>query len=58
MSRLSDVIELSENSIVEQNSEALDTIANYSAELATFVEDFDVTINDTVSTIKVYHKDS
>ena len=48
-SLLSDAIVLSENNVDEQNSEALRTIANYSAELATFVDDSDIIINNTVS---------
>ena len=49
MSRLSQVIEQSENSTVEQNSVVLSTVANYSAELALFVDDSDVILNETVS---------
>ena len=46
---LSQVIEQSENSIVEQNSQVLSTVANYVTELAMFVNDSMVVINETVS---------
>ena len=45
----SQVIELSENNIVEQTSEVLNTVANYITELATFVNSSMVVINETVS---------
>ena len=48
VSRLSQAIELSETNTIEQNSEVLNSVANYSAELATFVEDTNVILNDTV----------
>lgn len=48
-SRLSDVIELSENDEGEQTSASLNLVADYAAELAMFVEESDVIINDTVS---------
>ena len=43
------IIEQSENSTVDQNSEVLGTVADYSTELAMFVGDSNVVINDTVS---------
>ena len=46
---LSQVIEQSENSIVEQNSQVLSTVASYVTELATFVNNSMVEINVTVS---------
>ena len=46
---LSQVIEQSENSIVEQNSQVLSTVANYVTELAMFVNDSMVVINETVN---------
>ena len=46
---LSQVIEQSENSTVEQNSEVLGAVANYFMNVATFVSDSNVTINITVS---------
>ena len=48
---LSQIIEQSENSTVDQNSGVLSTVADYSAELAMFVGDSNVIINDTVSYI-------
>ena len=49
VSSLSTIIEQSESSTTEQNSEVLDTVANYTAELASFVDDSNVIINNTVS---------
>ena len=49
MSVLAQIIEQSENNTIEQNNEVLNTIADYSTELATFVGDSDMNINDTVS---------
>lgn len=46
---LAQVIEQSERSVVEQNSEVLDTVANYITELAKFVNNSMVIINNTVS---------
>ena len=46
---LSQVIERSENSIIEQNSEVLGAAANYFMNVATFVSNSYVTINITVS---------
>ena len=46
---LSQIIEQSENSIVEQNSQVLNTVANYITELAMFVNSSMVEINITVS---------
>ena len=46
---LSQVIQQSENSIVEQNSQVLSTVASYITELAMFVNDSMVEINITVS---------
>ena len=43
------VIEQSESNTVEQNSEVLSTIADYSMELAVFAGDSNVNINNTVS---------
>lgn len=45
---LSQVVEQSEGSIVEQNSQVLSTVANYVTELATFVNSSMVEINITV----------
>lgn len=45
---LSQVIEQSENSIVEQNSQVLNTVASYITELATFVNNSMTEINETV----------
>lgn len=42
------IIEQTENSQVEQNSEVLNTAAQYLDELATFVNETMITINDTV----------
>ena len=49
VSVLAQAIERSENSTVEQNREVLDTVADYSAELATFISNSDISINNTVS---------
>ena len=49
VSMLSQVIETSENSQADQNSEVLSTVANYFTEVATFVNSSMVTINNTVS---------
>ena len=46
---LSQIIEQSENSIVEQNSQVLNTVASYITELAMFVNSSMVEINITVS---------
>ena len=51
VSSLSTIIGQSESSTTEQNSEVLDTVANYTAELASFVDDSNVIINNTVSII-------
>ena len=48
MAMLSQVIEQSENSIVEQNSQVLNTVASYITGLAIFVNDSMVEINQTV----------
>ena len=48
-SRLSDVIELSEGNEDEQTSESLNIVADYAAELAMFVDESEVIINNTVS---------
>ena len=49
MSNLSTIIELSETNANEQNGRVLDTVANYTTKLASFVDDSNVIINDTVS---------
>ena len=49
MSNLSTIIELSETNTNEQNGQVLDTVANYATKLASFVDDSNVIINDTVS---------
>ena len=46
---LSQIIEQSESSIVEQNSEVLNTVSNYITELAMFVNSSMIVINETVS---------
>lgn len=48
VSVLAQAIEMSENSTVEQNREVLDTVADYSAELAAFVSNSEIMINNTV----------
>ena len=48
---LSQVVEQSEDSIVEQNSQVLSTVASYITELATFVNTSMVDINVTVGLI-------
>ena len=48
VSTLAQAIEPSENNIVEQTSEVLSTTADYSTELAMFVGDSSVDINNTV----------
>ena len=49
VSMLSQVIEPSENSEADQNSEVLGTVADYFMGLATFVNDSNVNITATVS---------
>lgn len=49
MSSLSSIVELSESNTNEQNSDVLNIVANYTAELATFVDNSNIIINDTVS---------
>ena len=49
VSTLAQIIGQSENNTVEQNGVVLDTIADYSSDLATFVASSSVVINDTVS---------
>ena len=46
---LSQVIEVSENNTVEQNSEVLSTVTDYFMELAIFVNESSVSINTSVS---------
>ena len=46
---LFEVIELSENNTVDQNNAVLRKVALYSSQLANFVEESHVIINDTVS---------
>ena len=46
---LSEVIELSENNAVDQNSKVLRKVALYSSQLANFVEETGLIINNTVS---------
>lgn len=46
---LFEVIELSENNAVDQNNAVLRKVALYSSQLANFVEESRVIINDTVS---------
>lgn len=41
-SRFSDAIQVTETNLDEQNIDTLNTVANYSAELATFVNDSNV----------------
>ena len=48
VSVLAQAIERSENSTVEQNREVLDTVADYSSELAAFVSNPEIIINNTV----------
>lgn len=48
VSSLSQVVKMTENT-TEQNSEVLGTVANYFNQLATFVNESNVTINTTVS---------
>ena len=45
---LSQVIEQSENNIVEQNTQVLNTVSSYITELAMFVNESMVEINQTV----------
>lgn len=49
MSNLSSIVELSETNTIEQNSEVLNTVANYTTKLAKFVDNSNVIINDIVS---------
>ena len=49
MSNLSTIIELSETNANEQNGQVLDTVANFTSKLASFVDDSNVIINGTVS---------
>ena len=50
---LAQAIEPSENNTVEQTSEVLSTTADYSTELAIFVGDSNVNINNTVRYVKI-----
>ena len=49
MSTLAQIIGQSENNTVEQSSAVLDAVADYSTDLASFVANSNVMINDTVS---------
>ena len=50
---LAQAIEPSENNTVEQTSEVLSTTADYSTELAIFVGDSNMNINNTVRYVKI-----
>ena len=53
VSRLSQVINTTETNMDQQSSQVLNTVANYTAEVAEFVENSNVIINNTVSCINL-----